>query len=157
VDASNAKTPATWKVNGRRDCGEQLAGRLIQSNSAHPPLVQLLIVSEIRAGRYAARLDGETEILCKSYQPFCDGARRLIARGHDPASLLVMRHQGSTTDALRARLSVAAKLTVRETQTEPPRLCRWKPWQSRAVSPPVRLNGRAGVETRRPSLARMGA
>ena len=35
--------------------------------------------------QYIARLDGSSEILCKSRQPFLDGARVLLDRGFPPA------------------------------------------------------------------------
>jgi hypothetical protein len=50
----------------------------------------------------------------------------LRGEGRDPASKIVMRH-ASGTDSLRARLSVAARLTVEESDRRPPRFKRWRP------------------------------
>ena len=68
------------------------------------------------AGVFEAKL-GET-IICRSRQPFVDGARALLAMGYDPEMVLVMRHATTGTDALKAKLRVAAKLTVDESRTK---------------------------------------
>jgi hypothetical protein len=73
------------------------------------------------AGVFEAKL-GET-IICRSRQPFVDGARALLAMGYDPEMVLVMRHATTGTDALKAKLRVAAKLTVDESG---PHIRRWK-------------------------------
>ena len=56
------------------------------------------------AGRFEARLDGHDRVLCVSRTPFFDAARELIAQGYDPDATLILRHAGSETDCLRARL-----------------------------------------------------
>jgi hypothetical protein len=73
------------------------------------------------AGVFEVKL-GET-IICRSRQPFVDGARALLAMGYDPEMVLVMRHATTGTDALKAKLRVAAKLAV---DTSGPHLRRWK-------------------------------
>lgn len=78
------------------------------------------------AGRFEARLDGHDRVLCVSRTPFFDAARELIAQGYDPDTTLILRHAGSETDCLRARLKKAASLTVEET-VYGPRVRRWKP------------------------------
>jgi hypothetical protein len=57
--------------------------------------------------------------------PFFDSARKLLEVGADPNDLLVMRHQGSGTASLRARIGAAAKLAVHETNAGP----RHTPWR----------------------------
>jgi len=56
-----------------------------------------------------------------SRTPFYAAARKLIEQGHDPQSILVMRHEGkdmngafAPRDCLRPRLGDAAKLTLEE-------------------------------------------
>jgi hypothetical protein len=92
-------------------------GRLIE---------QLIVVEPVdRHGRFAARLDGRV-LVNSSRTPFLDAARRLIAEGADPSGIIIMRHRGSDVDALRARLGVAAGLTVEERDSRTPRFVRWK-------------------------------
>jgi hypothetical protein len=95
---------------------------------------QLLIVEPVGRDRFAARLDGR--LLATSRTPFCDAARALIAEGADPSTILIMRHAGSEIDALRARLSVAARLTVEERPSGgPPRFARYRPQDPATGSP----------------------
>ena len=61
-------------------------------------------------------------LLATSRTPFFESARKLIELGADPADLLVMRHRGSNTVSLRARVGTAAKLTVIENG---PRFAPW--------------------------------
>ena len=74
------------------------------------------------AGLFDARLGGR--LLCTSRQPFLAAARVLVSEGHDPDTVLVMRHAGSQVDALKAKLGAAAKLTIKE---DGPRFERWTP------------------------------
>ena len=61
-------------------------------------------------------------LLATSRTPFLDSARKLIELGADPGDLLTMRHRESVTVCLRARVGVAAKLTVIENG---PRFAPW--------------------------------
>jgi hypothetical protein len=63
-------------------------------------------------------------LLATSRTPFFDGARKLLEIGAEPTDLLIMRHQGSSTPSLRARIAVAAKLAVTDTRVGP----RYVPW-----------------------------
>jgi hypothetical protein len=58
-------------------------------------------------------------LLATSRTPFFDSARKLLEVRADPNDLLVMRHQVSDTTGLRARIGVAAKLGVHETNAGP--------------------------------------
>jgi hypothetical protein len=60
-----------------------------------------------------------------------DAARVLIAAGYDPDSWLEGWRPGATAFALRARLGIAAGLTVDETKTV---FAKWKPFSSSAVA-----------------------
>lgn len=70
----------------------------------------------------------DRQIVAASRQPFLDAARAFVAAGGDADAMLVMRHIGSTTDALRAVAKIAARLTVAEEAFAPPRFRRWKPY-----------------------------
>ena len=83
-------------------------------------------------GRFEARLDGDDRVLCVSRTPFFDVARELLADGYDPDTTLIMRHAGSGTNSLRAKLGTAASLTIEETDYGP-KLRRWKPFSTLAV------------------------
>jgi hypothetical protein len=61
-------------------------------------------------------------LLATSRTPFFESARKLLELGADPDDLLAMRHRGSNTVSLRARVGVAAKLTVIENG---PRFAPW--------------------------------
>ena len=73
-------------------------------------------------------------VLCVSRTPFFDAARELVANGYDPNLTLIMRHAGSDTDSLTAKLGTAASLTLEETDYGP-KLRRWKPFSTLAVAP----------------------
>jgi hypothetical protein len=62
--------------------------------------------------------------LATSRTPFFESARKLLELGADPGDVLIMRHRGSDTVSLRARVGVAAKLRVKETAAGP----RYVPW-----------------------------
>jgi hypothetical protein len=105
---------------------------------------QLLIVEPVgRRGKFAARLDGRL-LVRSSRTPFCDAARALLAEGVDSSTILVMRHAGSEVDALRARLGVAARLTVREDRGAP-EFVRYRAFALDDVRPGTAVNGSAGT------------
>jgi hypothetical protein len=85
---------------------------------------------------FDARLDGD--LICTSETPLFDGARALLKTGKAAADdMLVMRHVGSEHDALRARVGVAAGLTIEETGHGPRR---------RKYKPRPTLDGRPRIE-----------
>ena len=88
-----------------------------------------------RPGYYTARGDGR--LLCRSRQPFLDGARRLLASGYPADTMIVMKRAGSVIEALRSTVGRAAALTVSEEENRPPRFKRWKPRYMGEGSPPV--------------------
>ena len=73
-----------------------LAGNV--SNIMNDAITLTVCEGERRNGVFDCRIDGR--YLCSSPSPFIDGARHLLARGYDPAARVVMRHAGSTSDAL---------------------------------------------------------
>lgn len=98
-----------------------------------------IIVTPAPTGRYQSRLDGDDRVLCISGTPFFDAARKLVAQGHDYDTILLLRHEGSETECLRAKLGMAASLTVEETGYGP-QLRRWKPFSTLAVPPSIAPN-----------------
>ena len=112
-------------------------------NASDVAYLQITITPAPRShGRYQAHLDGDGRILCVSRTPFFDAARELIGDGHDPNLMLVLRHAGSDTGSLRAKLGSAAGLTVEETPYGP-KLRRWN-----AISTPA-VTSRIAPATRR--------
>src|SRR5450759_1501882 len=99
------------------------------ARDAPSQLTEILIVVEPVGHhcRFSARLaDGGRVIVRSSRQPFLDSARRLLDLGYDPTALLVLRHAGSETDCLTAKIGAAAKLTVKEDRGWP----RFVPWDA---------------------------
>src|SRR5258706_933047 len=98
--------------------------------------------------------DGKVDdrsVVKRSTTPFCAAARVLLAEGADPATKLVMRHEGSSHDALRSTVEVAAKLTVVDSSTGKPIFVPWvdlrQTWSSAARSgPPIREMDSPAVE-----------
>jgi hypothetical protein len=110
------------------------------------PVIIIAVVSK-NPGRYAAMF-GETVLVTSARQPFLDGCRALIAAGHAPDTIAVMRHAGSSTDSLRAKIGAAANLAADESAT--PRFRKWKPFDldtlgDRAVTPRTARTDAAAV------------
>ncbi len=99
-------------------------------NPAAPP-IKIILEPVNRRGRSRASLPDGTVLVASSRQPFLDAARVLIAAGYDPDSWLEGWRPGATAFALRARLGIAAGLTVDETKTV---FAKWKPFSSSAVA-----------------------
>jgi hypothetical protein len=91
-----------------------------------------ITVTPDKHGRYRAYVEAEQEPLCVSRQPFLDGARKLLERGHDRRTMLVMRWAGAKEWALRGPLEVAPELTVDEHNGT---FANWKPYSRSAVPP----------------------
>src|SRR5262249_6973706 len=75
-------------------------------------LITITVASAGR-GRFPAPWDGRV-LVESSDTPFLDAARALASEGVDPATRIVMRHQGQNYDALTSTVVAAAKLTVKE-------------------------------------------
>jgi hypothetical protein len=99
-----------------------------------PAQIVITVSPDKRPGRYRAYVEAEQEPLCVSRQPFLDGARKLLAKGHHPLAMLVMRWAGATDWALRGPLAAAAKLTVDEHNGT---YAKWKPLSRSAVPPKI--------------------
>ena len=97
-----------------------------------PALIVITVTPDARNGRYRAHIKAEQEPLCVSRQPFLDSARKLLARGHDRRTMLVMRWAGAKDWALRGSLKAAANLTVDEHNGT---FAKWKAYSRSAVPP----------------------
>jgi len=97
-----------------------------QDSTCSRPLKISITAAPDGASRYVARIDGDDRVLCVSRTPFFDAARELLAEGYDPSVTLIMCHAGTDTMSLRAKLGVAARFTVEETDYGPKLRC-WKP------------------------------
>jgi hypothetical protein len=90
--------------------------------------VVLITAVPLGAGRFETRCAGQL-IVASTREPLLDGSRALLAAGHDPDTIAVMRHAGSDVDALAARIGMAAQFYVEES-----------PW----AGPPLPQEGFAG-------------
>jgi len=93
--------------------------------------IRIILESVNRRGQSSASLPDGTVLVASSRQPFLDAARVLITAAYHPDSWLEGWRPGSTGFALRARLGIAAGLTVDETKTV---FAKWKPFSSSAVA-----------------------
>ena len=100
-------------------------------NASSVETTKIILERVNRRGRSSASLLDGTILVGSSRQPFLDAARILIAAGYDPDSWLEGWRPGATAFALRARLGIAAGLTVDETKTV---FAKWKPFSSSAVA-----------------------
>jgi hypothetical protein len=110
---------------------EQLGGPLSIPHTSHTANVQ-----EVRCDLVGSDKAIAGDIMASGAFDLC---RRLLAAGANPAAELVCYRNG--TLALRIKsIGAGARLTVRETATDGPRLVTWKPFPHRAVTAPVRSN-----------------
>ena len=124
--------------------------RLLPRNGKHLPPVQLFS-NEVRLvtvspngapGHFDAVIDGEL-MVASSRQPFTDTARVLLDRGVDSNSWLIQRHAGSDVDALRGKVGIAAKLTVKEPDRGQVHFARYVPFGPSPVAPRVAQSGKS--------------
>src|SRR5215470_3248098 len=80
----------------------------------------------MRGQLFDGTVDGRC-IVRRSTAPFCDAARALLAQGVKPGTVLIMRHERSTYDALRSTVGVAAGLAVANDRVGRPRFVKWQP------------------------------
>ena len=85
------------------------------------------------AGMFTALVNGKV-IVTASREPLCATARVLLAEGIETSISIAMKHAGSSTIALRAKIGTAAKLTVDEHHGTV--FARWKPFPSRRCRRP---------------------
>jgi hypothetical protein len=113
---------------------EAVSRQGLEAHATIPNRIVITVTPDTTPGRYRSYVEAEQEPLCVSRQPFLDGARKLLARGHDPQTMLIMRWAGAKDWALRGPLGVAAKLTVDEHNGT---FAEWKPYSRSAVPPKI--------------------
>jgi hypothetical protein len=97
-------------------------------------------------GRFAACVAASGQgLVASSSRPFVDGARRLLELGHHPNTILEMSHHGASGISLRAMLSSAAGLDVKETAHGPKFVGHRQPERSDCLSVPDRPYRRGAV------------
>jgi hypothetical protein len=123
--------------------------------------VHHIILEPAGYSRFTARLPSGEILVTGTLTPFFAAARALIARGANPADVLIARHKGSDTIALKAKVGAAAKLAVRDTDLGP----RFIPWadptdmdkstagERAAAEVPDRTPRRRRIPARRPGRA----
>ncbi len=104
-----------------------------------------------RGQLFDGAVDGRP-VATRSTQPLLDDCRALLAGGVDPATQVVVRHAGSTADALRSTVGAAARLTVYDNRLGKPVFAAWKDrpamgGESTAGRPPMRQAGVAPPHT----------
>jgi hypothetical protein len=99
----------------------------------------VLVVSERekRDGIFDCHLDGR--YLLSSPSPFLDGCRALLAQGYDPTASVVMRHSGSSDNALYGVLAHVANVQIGGDGVG------FRPRPEPVTSSPVRFSGLAAV------------
>lgn len=106
-------------------------------NPASCPHELVLFVSERenRSGIFNCYF--EDRYLCSSPSPFIDGCRHLLAQGCNPTARVVMRHAGSSDDALRGVLARVAGIQIGGDGVG------FRPRPEPATASPVRFSGLA--------------
>jgi hypothetical protein len=113
------------------------------------PTERLIVVPEPvtdlrpnRAARFSARLESSGEVVVLSHQPLADGARELLDRGLDRATLLTMRREGKAYDSFRPTPIVElARWTYSESEMRPLRCRPWEAHPDKATEMPVAVPG----------------
>jgi hypothetical protein len=80
------------------------------ADTAVRPVV--ILVATVGRGRFRASFAGRVLVEASS-TPFLDAARVLAGEGVDPATRIVMRHEGQSYDALTSTVGIAAGLDVK--------------------------------------------
>jgi hypothetical protein len=114
------------------------SGQVELASNGRVGTIRIILKSVNRHCRSSASLPDGTVLVGASRQPFLDAARVLIAAGYDPENWLEGWRPGATAFELRARLGIAAGLTVDETRTI---FAPWKPFSPSAVCSSIRYPG----------------
>jgi hypothetical protein len=142
---------------GRVDEFGSINDPAIAENSPHPQAADtavrpvdpvVILVASVGRGRFRASLDGRV-LVSSTTTPLLDAARVLAGKGVDPATRIVMRHEGKDYDALTSTVAAAAKLTVKEsTRDGKPRFGDWHPYGGPGVpvASPISETRQAGED-----------
>jgi hypothetical protein len=125
ADISSLPRPSTHRIDQKPIPSER---------TDYSSQIVITVTPDERPGRYRAYTESETKPLCRSRQPFLDSARKLIAKGHNSATMLVMQWAGAKDWALCGSLKAAANLTVDEHNGT---FAKWKPYSRSAVPPKI--------------------
>jgi hypothetical protein len=117
-------------INSRADSSSQYDGPRQLVITIRPHL-EVRGHGVVHVDRFAV-YTGERRLLI-SRSPFLDSARLLLAEGFEPATWLVMRHHGSSIDALRTTVAAAAKRTVKDTGFGP-KFGVWAPFPKEPIA-----------------------
>jgi hypothetical protein len=107
----------------------------------------IIVIAPVGRGRFRASF-GSRVLVEASSTPFLDAARVLAGEGVDPATRIVMRHEGKDYDALTSTVAAAAKLTVKESTSDgKPRFGDWHPYGGPGVpvAPPMSKTDPAAI------------
>jgi hypothetical protein len=110
---------------------EPLPGPIEREDKAAVGTIKIILRAVNQRGRSMASLPDGTVLIASSRHPYLDAARILIAAGHDPDSWLEGWRPGTKAFASRARLGIAARLTIDETKNS---FAKWKAFSPSAVS-----------------------
>jgi len=110
-------------------------------------MIVLVAAPNPRRFTFNVRIEHSDRFLVRStYQPFFDSARRLLDLGHDPETILVLKHEGSPTEALKSTIGAAGRLTVKEPDRGRIHFAQWKAFPSSPVTPRVRRTAETRVQ-----------
>jgi hypothetical protein len=96
----------------------------------------IIVETERHIAQFDCYVGGQ--FLLRTTQPLCDAARLLLTHGHEPDACLIMRRKGREQADLRARLGIAAALTVKSDVCGKPVFVHWKGAETTAAASPVR-------------------
>jgi hypothetical protein len=121
-----------------------LGGAVICDNDARPRVPLAVRDGSLSAPTIIATLIGNDtaqagDIVSRGRSPVFALCRALLAAAANPDSKLEC-FRGSVLALTVKSVGIGAKLTIRETVTDGPRVVRWKPLQDRDVFAPVRQN-----------------
>jgi hypothetical protein len=119
----------------------------IERDRVTPETIKIILVPVNRRGRSSASLTEGLILVGSSRQPFLNATLVLVAEGYDPANWDEGWRPGASAFDLRARLEIAAALTVDVARTV---FAVWKPFSPSAVSSRIRHSEQAATT---PALA----
>jgi hypothetical protein len=102
-----------------------------------------IVIRPLDRGRFAALLG--QHLLCESPTPLLTSARILQGQGIPAGTVITMTHEGSSVVSLTSTIGEAARLTVRETETEGPVLKPYRPPSIEAPRQRVRSSARTAT------------
>jgi hypothetical protein len=97
-------------------------------------MIHNVVFTPAGPGKYRAPL-GSMAITKPTRQPFYDAARALIELGYAPETVIVARHAGSDTVAMRGTIGELAQWTIKERDRGGLRKERWQPYDADSSFP----------------------